>query len=96
MADTVNIQVKYTITEGKLSFTDALYYDLAEYPSTPKATIDAQKQARFDTWKIEIAKPQPPIDYNLAIAEAQKQADYWAAQKQSYQEQKAAQSGGGK
>lgn len=96
MPDQIAVQVKYTVTEGKFNFTDALYYDYNSYPSVPKATIDAQKQARFDAWKIELAKPKPPVDLDAAITEAQKQADYWAAQKQSYQEQKAAQSGGGK
>lgn len=91
--DEINVQVKYTITEGKLSFTDALYYDLDDYSSIPKATIDAQKQERFDAWKAELAKPKPPIDLDQALLDCQAQIDYYTAQKASYQAQKTAQGG---
>lgn len=87
--------VKFTITEGDKTFTDALYYDLGAYPSIPKQTIEAAKQGRFDNWKIEIAKPQPPIDLDKAIADCQAQIDFLIQQKASYQTQKAS-SGGGK
>lgn len=94
MQDEIKVMVKFTTTEGKLSFTDALYYDLAAYPSIPKATITADKQARFDAWKVEIAKPQPPIDLDKAILDCQAQIDLLTQQKASYQAQKTAQGGG--
>ncbi len=96
MQDEIKVMVKFTITEGKLSYTDALYYDLAIYPSIPKATIDSAKQSRFDTWKTELAKPHPPLDIDKTIADIQTQIDLLTQQKAAYQQQKQAQGGGAK
>lgn len=93
MQDEVKVMVKFTTTDGKLSFTDALYYDLAEYPNIPKATITAEKQARFDSWKTEIAKPKPPVDVDKALLDCQAQIDYYTQLKASYQAQKTSQGG---
>ena len=93
--DEVRVMVKFTTTEGKLSYTDALYYDYDSYASVPKPTIDAAKQARFNAWKTELAKPQPPIDLDAAILDCQKQIAYYTQQKADYTAQKA-ELGGGK
>jgi hypothetical protein len=44
------VQDLFTITDPDtgLQFTDALYFELDEYPP---ADLEQQKQARFDAWK---------------------------------------------
>lgn len=95
MSDQIKVQILFTITEGTLTYTDALYYDYATYSSVKQSDIDAAKQARFNTWKAEIAKPRPPLDVDKAIADAQKQIDYYTQLKADYTAQKQS-SGGGK
>lgn len=92
MNDEVKVMVKFTATEGKLSYTDALYYELVDYSSIPQKTIADTKQARFDAWKAEIAKPQPPLDIDKALVDCQSQIDFYTQLKADYTAQK----GGGK
>lgn len=95
MSDQIKVQCTFTIKEGKLTYTDALYYDYATYSSVNQSDIDTAKQARFMAYKTEIAKPQPVLDVDRAIADCQAQIDYYTTQKAEYTAQKQA-SGGAK
>jgi hypothetical protein len=93
MADQIKVQHVFTLTDSKgRSYTDALYYDYSTYPTVKQSDIDTAKQARLSAWNTELAKTPPPIDLDLAIAESQKQIDYYTQLKADYTAQK----GGGK
>lgn len=55
MGDQVQIQVKFTIQQDGLTFTDALYFGPDEYKKLSDSDIEAMKQERFDNYKATIA-----------------------------------------
>ena len=86
--DQVKVQYVFTVTEGKTSYTDAIYYDLDTYSSITPQEKEAQKQVRFAAYKAELAKTPPPIDLDRAIADCQIQIDFYTQQKADYTAQK--------
>lgn len=90
----VKVQVRFKITEGSLEYTDSLYFDLDEYNSLDKQTIEDIKQARLDQHKQNLEAhanlPKPTKAEQLAeIAELeasiQKEQAYLAEKKAELQ-----------
>lgn len=56
MEDQVRVQVLFEKTDAKgITFCDALYFSLPEYPAVSKPTIEQLKTDRYENWKISIA-----------------------------------------
>ena len=74
MADTVMVQVKFTVKTEMGEFTDALYYSLANYQNMPSSWIETEKQARVNNWINAVKNPPIPIPPTKADLLAQKAA----------------------
>ena len=61
IASTESIQVRFTVTDGSDSFTDALYFSPAEYAALTEEQLEAMKQARFAAWKAVATAPPAPV-----------------------------------
>lgn len=87
--DSVTVRVMFTVDTKHGSFTDALYFDFAEYPSIDQKSIDQQKQQRVDNWVAAIEAP-PPVIPPLTKAEMIKLSADLALQVTSLTAEKAA------
>lgn len=67
--DRVQVQVVFTVEEGGVSFTDALYVPLDEYDAMSKdGRLDAMKRERFDGWRAALAAPPPdPVQADATV-----------------------------
>lgn len=59
MADTVKVQVRYTVETEVGTFSDALYYALDEWPNVTTEQMEAEKQRRASAWVTAIKSPAP-------------------------------------
>lgn len=58
------VVIRFTVIEGDLSYTDALYKSAAEWAALQadpegQAKLTAEQQARFDHWKAVLNTPGP-------------------------------------
>lgn len=59
-ADTVKIQLQFTVKTSYGEYSDALYFTIEQYLSLSKNDIDKLKQERVDQWIKFLETPQPP------------------------------------
>lgn len=77
MPDTVNVQIRYSVdVPNHGSFSDALYYSVAEYLSLDKAAVEQEKQKRVDAWILFLKQQAelPPKTYTIEELVALKQS----------------------
>jgi uncharacterized protein YaiL (DUF2058 family) len=61
------VQVRFTVTDGDHTYTDALYFTPEEYASKTPEEIEAMKVQRFENWKAVVtAPPREPADEEKA------------------------------
>lgn len=55
------VVVRFTAQDGDHSYTDALYFEPAEFKSLTPKQIEARQQERFDNWKRVVTAPPREI-----------------------------------
>ena len=92
MADSIFIQVRFTLTQKDQTLNDALFYDQATYNALTPQQLQADKQARFDAWQKAINTPPPVVSSAVqlvsvtqALADAQQLVTDLTAQKTALQ-----------
>lgn len=58
---TQQIQVRFTVTDGDDTFTDALYFSQEELASLTEEQLENMKHARFNNWKATVNAPPAPV-----------------------------------
>lgn len=71
--EVVRVQVLFKIKEGKLDYTDSLYFGKEEYESMKKEVIEQKKMERFNSWKQVVTTPVPPVPKEKQLEEVDKQ-----------------------
>lgn len=61
MSDSIWIQVRFTLTQNGQTLNDALFYSQDQYNALTPQQLQADKQARFDSWQKAINTP-PPVE----------------------------------
>jgi carbamate kinase len=53
------VVIRFTITEGDHSYSDALYFSQEEYSTLTESEITALQQERFNNWRKVVETPAP-------------------------------------
>lgn len=51
------VQIRFTVTDGDHTYSDALYFTPAEYAAKTPEEIEAMKLERFERWKAVVTAP---------------------------------------
>lgn len=78
------VEVRFTISEGDFTYSDALYFSPEEYAQLSGAMLQSLQRARFDSWKSSIltARAVEPTK-----ADMQGRLDAIAAEKETLEAQ---------
>lgn len=63
------VVIRFTVTEGDHSYSDALYFTPEEYAAQTPDTIAAMQQARFNNWRAIVTAP--PVEQTPEMLQAQ-------------------------
>lgn len=58
---TEQVVVRFTVTDGDHSYSDALYFTPEEHAALDEKEIEAQQQKRFENWKTVVTAPPRKI-----------------------------------
>jgi hypothetical protein len=72
MAETIQVQIRFTADTEVGPYTDCLYKTLDEYAALKDEDKEAEKQARVDAYVAAVKNPVPPAEPSIAQLQDEK------------------------
>ena len=63
------VVVRFTITEGDHSYSDALYFERPAYTALSDQELEAMQRARFENWLAVINAPRPEPEGPVVLSD---------------------------